>query len=73
MAAIELEDPARDFVEEIAVVGDRHDGPGVVLEKALQPAHRLGVEMVGRLVEEQQVGPLQQQSAQRHAAPLAAR
>src|SRR5947209_8159448 len=30
--AIELEDPARDFVEEIAVVGDGHDSAGVIFE-----------------------------------------
>ncbi len=40
---------------------------------ALQPVHRLGVEMVGGLVEQQQVGCAQEQPAQRHAAALAAR
>ncbi len=50
-----------------------HDRAGIIGEKALQPRHRFGVEMVGRLVEQQQVGPLQQQAAQRDAAPLAAR
>ena len=72
-AAVELEDPARDLVEEIAVVSDGHDGAGVVFQEALQPGHQLGVEMVGRLVEQQQVGPLQEEPAQRDAAPLAAR
>ena len=38
---------------------------------ALQPLHRLGVEVVGGLVEEQQVGLLQQQLAQRDPAALA--
>jgi catechol 2,3-dioxygenase-like lactoylglutathione lyase family enzyme len=50
-AAIELEDPAGDIVEEVAVVGHRHDGAGEFGEMALQPRHRFGVEMVGRLVQ----------------------
>ena len=71
-AAIELQDPAGDVVEEVAVVGDGHDGAGVVVQEALEPGHRFGVEVVGRLVEQQQVGLLQQQPAQRHAPALAA-
>ena len=71
--AVELEDPARDVVEEVAIVGDGDDGALVVLEVPLEPADRLGVEVVGRLVEQQQVGRAQQQPAERHAAALAAR
>ena len=52
---------------------DRDDRALVVLEEALEPRDRLGVEMVRRLVEQQQVGRLQQQPAQRDAAALAAR
>ena len=51
---------------------DGDDRAGIVLEEALEPGHRLGVEVVGRLVEQQQVGRLQQQPAQRDAAALAA-
>ena len=54
-------------------MGDGHDGAGEFREMALQPGHRLGVEMVGRLVEQQHVGLAEQQAAQRHAALLAAR
>ena len=53
-------------------MGDRHDGPRVVLQEALQPVDRLGVEVVGRLVEEQQVGVAEEQPGERHAALLAA-
>ena len=73
VAAIELEDPAGDVVEEVAIVRDGDDGARVVLEEALEPGDRFGVEMVGRLVEQQQVRRLQQQAAERHAAPFAAR
>ena len=72
-AAIELEDPAGDVVEEVAIVGDRDDGARIVLEEALEPGDRFGIEMVRRLVEQEQVGRLEQQPAQRDAAPLAAR
>ena len=49
---------------------DGDDGAGVLLQVLLQPRHALGVEVVGGLVEEQQVGRLEQQPAQRDAAAL---
>ena len=49
------------------------DAAGVLLEVALEPGDAFGVEMVGRLVEQQDVGLGQQQPGQRHAALLAAR
>ena len=73
LAVVELEDPLGDVVEEVAVVGDRDDGAGVVLQEPFEPEHRLGVEVVGRLVEQQQVGACQQQTAQRDPALLATR
>ena len=73
VAAVELEDPAGHVVEEVAVVRDGEHGAGVVVQEPLEPGHRLGVEVVGRLVEQQQVGRRQQQAAQRDPAPLAAR
>jgi hypothetical protein len=54
-------------------VRHRDDGARIILEEALEPRDRFGVEMVRRFVEEQQVWRLQQQPAQRHAAALAAR
>ena len=73
LAAIELEDPAGDVVEEVAIVRDRDHGARIVLQEPLEPRHRLGVEMVGRFVEQQQIRRQQQQPAQGDAAPLAAR
>ena len=63
-AAVELEDPAGHVVEEVAIVGDGDDGARVVLEDALEPRDRFGIEVVGGLVEQQEVGPRQQQPAQ---------
>ena len=73
LAAIELQRPTRDPVEEVAVVGDEDHAARIVFEVMLQPIGGLGVEMVGRLVEQQDVGPRKEQLRQRHAAPLAAR
>jgi len=53
-------------------VGHGHHRCPVVVQEALQPCHRLGVEVVGRLVEQQHVRLRQQQLAQCHAAALAA-
>ena len=72
-AAVELEDPSGDVVEEIAVVRDRDDGARVLLERPLEPGDGLGVEVVGRLIEEEEVGFGQQQPAQRDPSTLATR
>ena len=62
-AAIELENPAGDVIEEIAVVGDDQNRAGIVAQMALEPGHRLGIEMVGRLVEEKEIRLRQQKLA----------
>jgi hypothetical protein len=69
---VELENPAGDVVEEVAIVGDDQNGAGIVAQMAFQPMHALGVEMVGRFVEQQQLRPVEQQLAERDAAALAA-
>ena len=53
-------------------MGDDQDRAGIIAQMAFQPMHTLGVEMVGRLVEQQQLRLVEQQPAQRHAAALAA-
>ena len=55
VAAVEFEDPLRDVVEEVAVVGDRDDGARIGGQMGFEPLHAFGVEMVGGLVEQQQV------------------
>src|SRR5215210_1439122 len=72
LAAVELEDPAGDVVEEVAIVGDGDDGALVGLEEALEPRHRLRVEVVRRLVEQEQVRGGEQEPAERDAAALTA-
>ena len=72
VAAVELEDPLGGVVEEVAVVRHRDHGAGKLLQELLEPVDALGVEVVGRLVEQQHVGLRQQQPAQRDAPLLAA-
>ena len=72
-AAIELEHPGHDIVEEVAIVGDEDDVAGIIDQMAFEPRDAFGVEMVGRLVEQQDVGLFEQQLGQRDAATLAAR
>ena len=72
MAAIQFQDPAGDVVEEVAIVRDRDDGARIAFEETFQPRHRLGVQMVGGLIEQQHVGLRQQQAAQRDATAFAA-
>jgi len=72
-AAIEFEDPAGDVVEKVAVVGDDQDRAGIFAQMFFQPAHRFGIKVVGRLVEQQQLGFLEQEFAERDAPFLAAR
>ena len=54
-------------------MGDGDDGARVLGEEPLEPGDRLGVEMVRRLVQEQQVRRGQEQPAQGDAPPLASR
>ncbi len=49
-AAVEFENPARNVVEEVAVVGDHHHGAGIVAQMLFQPRNGLSVEVVGRFI-----------------------
>ena len=69
---VQLEDPAGDVVEEVPVVGDGHDRARVLLQRALEPGHRLGVEVVGGLVQQEQVGLREQEAAEGDTATLTA-
>ena len=70
LAAVEFEDPTGHVVEEVPVVGHRDDGAVVLAEESLEPRDGFRVEVVGRFVEEQEIGTGEQQPAQRDAAAL---
>ena len=54
--AIELDDARGEALEEGPIVRDEHDGTAVVGEEVLEPSNGVDVEMIGRLVEQQQSG-----------------
>ncbi len=54
-------------------MGHGDHGAGVLVQELFEPQDRFGVQVVGGLVEQQQVGGLKQQLAQRHTAAFATR
>ena len=72
LLAVEFENGRTDVVEEVAVVGDEEQGAGSVLQVLFEPERHVEVEMVGRLVEDQQVGLGKEHVGQRHALHLPA-
>ena len=72
-AALELEHGGRDGLEEPAVVRDEDHGRVERRQLALEPLEALDVEVVRRLVEQEQVGVAGERAAERGAGQLAAR
>src|SRR5690606_32892438 len=61
------------MVEEVTVVRNTDYRSLVLLQVLLQPVDRLGIEVVGRLVEQQHVRLLQQKAAECHTAAFSTR
>ena len=72
LAALEMAGLLRHRVEEVAVVADQDQRARVAAQMLLEPDRGLEVEMVGGLVEQQEVGLEEQHAGQRHAHPPAA-
>jgi hypothetical protein len=62
-----------DHLEHVPVVGDQQQRPLVRVQRLLQLLDRRQVEVVGRLVQHQQVDPGRLQQRQRGPGPLARR
>ncbi len=56
LAVLDVDDAIGDAVEELAIVGDEQQRAGVLAQPRLEPQDGVEVEMVGGLVEQQQVG-----------------
>src|SRR5690606_33253804 len=67
----ELQHLGDDGIQEGAIVRNDGVGPRVLGESALQDLLRMEVEVVGRFVEDEKVGRLQQHAGQGEPAPLA--
>ena len=59
-APLDVHDVADDAVEEVAVVRDEQERAGIVAQPALEPDHGIEIEMIRRLVEQQQRGTAHQ-------------
>ena len=70
--ALEREHMRRDPIEEPAVVADHDDAAGEVEQRFLEGAKGIDVQVVGGLVEQQQVAAAPEELGQVHAIPLAA-
>ena len=64
-------DVADHRIEEVAIVGDQQQGAGVIPQPLFEPDHRIQVEVVGRLVEQQQVRATHQRLRQIEPHPPA--
>ena len=69
---VEMDDAADHAVEEIAVVGDEEQRSGITREPVLEPQHCVEVEVIGRLVEEQEVRAAHQRLREVEPHPPAA-
>ncbi len=49
-----------DRIEEITIVGNQDQRTGIAFQPFFQPDHRIKIEVVGRFVEQQQVGTADQ-------------
>ena len=72
-AVVDVQGVAGDVVQEALVVRDDHRAAGVVGQELLEPADGQDVEVVGRLVEQQDVDAADQHLRQQHAQLEAAR
>jgi len=61
LAACDLHDVAHELVQKVAVVRNHHDRAGIAAQVFAEPHERFEVEMVRRLVEQQQIGLLREQ------------
>ena len=73
IAAVQLDDPVGDVLEEVAIVADDQERQGFRAQQLLQPQDALDVEMIGGLVHQQQVGRAHQSAGDRQALRPAAR
>ena len=69
-AVLDLDHVVRDVVEEVSIVRHHDDGARVLVDEDLEPLDRRRVEVVGRLIENEQVGLRHELATQRDAPPF---
>src|SRR6266700_4112336 len=68
----ECKDVRRDAIEEPSVVRNDYRAAGKVFERFFESAKRIQIEIVCRLIEEQDIGPLFEDFGEMHTVSLAA-
>ena len=68
----QIENPGRSFVDEISVMGDVENGSGVMNQRVFQNLLRGDIQMVGRLIEDQEVRLREHQLRQGNTPAFAA-
>ena len=71
-AIVQLNDGLTHPVEKVTIVRDEQQGFGVALQIFLQPLDHFHIEVVGRFVEDEQIGVGNQHRGQRHTFALTA-
>ena len=72
LAFAQMQDGVDRIVQKLAVVADDHGGMRIFLQPRFEPQRALEIEIVGGLVEQQQIGLREQRRGERHAhAPAA--
>ena len=71
--AFEGEHMGRDPVEKPAIVGDHDHAPGKIFQRFFERAQRVHIQVIGRFVEQQNVGAFLQHLRQMDAIALATR
>ena len=71
-AIVQLNDSLTHPVEKVTVVRDEQQGFGVALQILLQPLDHFHIEVVGRFIENEQIGVSNQHRGQGHAFALTA-
>jgi len=69
----DLDDAPDKLIQEFAIVRDHDDCAGIILQIFLEPLERFKVEMVGRFVEQEDIGLFEQNLAKRNPAAFAPR
>ena len=62
-AAVEFKDPLRGVVQEVAIVGDDDQGPSEAVEQVLKCSQSLHVEVIRRLIQNQNTWPSRKPTA----------
>ncbi len=73
MATVKLQDPTSYVIQKVPVVRHRDYCASISLQVLFQPMNRLGIKVVSRLVQQQNVRFLQQKPAQGHPTKLTTR